>query len=386
MTEWSDSWYRAQRKRVRNAVARLVVCVIPVAAIVLIGNSAPLLIISILVGMGIMTIVVALQGRRALRERRVLRVVPATDGRLCPRCYRPLDGLRCERCATEHTAEAVRDHWEQYPHHTATDHPSQRGGTRLWRAIQSKPSIGLALVVAMWIVLGVVWALVMRDSVIVSMIRFSNMLFMALGILLLRLGVKRYVGNAMHCAGCGYEQAAGGGAKCPECGSEWGRAGGLIRGRVVRSRGLVVAGLALFMLYPATMFVDVTPGRLASLTPTWLLMEQVEGRQSAGYSSYTLWPVLAARNLSATQDDTLTWMLIREITVAPRGFVTAEWAMLSLRTLSSEQHRGLLTGLIEKRTGHGYLTADDHAWLEQQTLSGTIPADLTDRVTAALQK
>jgi len=238
----------------------------------------------------------------------------------------------------------------------------------------------------MWIVLGVVWALVMRDSVIVSMIRFSNMLFMALGILLLRLGVKRYVGNAMHCAGCGYEQAAGGGAKCPECGSEWGRAGGLIRGRVVRSRGLVVAGLALFMLYPATMFVDVTPGRLASLTPTWLLMEQVEGRQSAGYSSYTLWPVLAARNLSATQDDALTWMLIREITVAPRGFVTAEWSMLNLRTLSSEQHRGLLTGLIEKRTGHGYLTPDDHAWLERQTLSGTIPADLTDRVTEALQK
>jgi len=26
------------------------------------------------------------------------------------------------------------------------------------------------------------------------------------------------------------------------------------------------------------------------------------------------------------------------------------------------------------------------AWLKQQILSGTIPADLTDRVTAALQK
>jgi len=349
MTEWSDSWYRAQRKRVRNAIAPLVVCVIPATAILLVGHSAPMLIIAILVGMAMMTIGVALQGRSALRERRVLRFVPATDGRLCPRCYRPLDGLRCGRCATEHTAEAVRDHWEQYPHQTAAGRLSQGGGIRLWRAIQSKPSIGLALIVAMWIVLGVVWALVMRDSVIVSMIRFSNMLFMALGILLLRLGIKRYVGDAMHCAGCGYEQAAGGGDKCPECGSEWGQAGGLIRGRVVRSRGLVVAGLVLFMVYPATSFLGFVPGRLASLTPTWLLMEQVEGRQSAGRSSYTLWPVLAARNLSATQDDALTWMLIREITVAPRGFVTAEWAMLSLRTLSSEQHRELISGLIEKR-------------------------------------
>ncbi len=399
---WSEAWHQGMRRRVRwhmagiasmAAVTVLTAVVAGAGLMSVLGRSeaswfrgATTGLVTVMVAPTVVMLVMLLYlVRRLRREQATLRLVPAHDGMVCPRCRRTLtvrgERARCAACKRDYLASQVRDDWAQYPHVNSTfwqpgSLRSDRLRTLAW-SIRNRPWCGAALSLVVWIA-GVAWyAWITNHVLIFAMIKMSYILLFFVAIQLTAMGAKRRVGDSLHCTKCDYERApTGSGESCPECGLGWREPGALVRGRVTRSPALIWAGAAIFLVYAALL---LSGQRLRTATPTWLLFTEVSSEQAAGGSSVDIWPVLTARSLSPEDQERLTDLLIQEIIVAPRGFVNREWAVLLPRSLTEAQVRRLFEGLLAKHDRKSYLSADDHRWMESMIQTGAIPAELAER-------
>lgn len=409
--QWGEAWQRAQRARCRGLLIATVIMAFMLAMMVGIGvviektrrpNATP----PVSRGFGIaapgLPIALMFLAPAALlcwryrRERLVLTRIPVSDGHVCPKCRALLaedsDRLRCPRGHGAFTPTAVRGYWEQYPYPNRQRAPDGAGAATDWSGrwesirwtLRNRPAVtGVALVVV-WLATSLAITITTSFSFVFSALKSVHMLFFSIALLFVMLGWKRRKGDALHCATCDYERAAGAVERCPECGSRWTLPGALTRGTAVRSRSMLWTGGLMLSLYAVSygglIFMDLIGKRSfrASVTPTWVLFKTIELRQDSGFSSYRQWPELGSRSLTTRQQERLTQLLMNEIIEAPRGFVVVEWAVMGGLTLTGDQTLRFFERLLDKRD-RSHLSRGDMQWMQMQINAGTLPDALRER-------
>lgn len=160
-----------------------------------------------------------------------------------------------------------------------------------------------------------------------------------LGIGFVTHGLTRRIGEDLCCAQCNYpyhEDVE----VCPECGAHWNERGGLLSGRLERSRAFVAAGAALLVM---SVVLAIRPLR-----------------------AQLLWPIMPTR------------MLIAQAS-RPDFWSAQDWAELAQRPLSPQQVQQLADGLLARRWATGRLDADPTAWLERQIAAGALQDRIVER-------
>lgn len=308
-------------------------------------------------------IVIASLFFRRIRNR-TMELVPAHDGMVCPACVLALsgdsgDGVRtCPRCERQYEPDQLRRYWDL----SLTDplaaastwsdmmrsqpHAKRISITDILRSWRGKLICMLISVTAIFVMTGIIMAVVMGTSVIAGTLSYVHMFPFMVGMFLFMSAAKRREGATAYCASCKYQMPPGISrttiANCPECGSPWSEIGGLIHGEVRRRRGPMIAGAILIVLGALPMFFPDT-------VSTW-----------------------RSKLLPASA-------LINEVTARNAGFTFGEWAELNTRTLTDQQRITLATGLLDKRHDALYLGKDESTWLDQQIAAGALPDDLVDR-------
>lgn len=152
-------------------------------------------------------------------------------------------------------------------------------------------------------------------------------------------GLTRRAGTAPHCAHCGYEFDDELDL-CPECGAGWKRRGGVVEGRLHRSRVLVGTGISLLVLGVLLTIRPLLGQAFSPLVPTRFLIAQASGRD--------------------------TWS-------------PSDWTELMSRRLSREQVQRLADGLLERRWQTGRLDPAASGWLEQEIVGDGLSAATRER-------
>ena len=183
-----------------------------------------------------------------------------------------------------------------------------------------------------------------RGSLIASSFDAMHMGLMCSGMFFIMLAFVRG-GTEPRCASCEYllEGAPDGGYEvCPECGGGLRAKGSIATGRKTVIKPMIVVGVALLLLSFASF-----------------------GRFSRGSARAV--PYLP------------TGALIKEVTAAPRGFTSNEWAELLTRPLTPSQQEDLFEGLIELRERRGHASREAEGWLDRTAMAGSVPGALIER-------
>jgi hypothetical protein len=208
---------------------------------------------------------VALMAAFVRSLRRIGRLVPQHEGRLCPHCRRIMgttatQPLECRACHVTFLPATLVRYWEQYVfsprdaallrwEHMATSNTGRRlRWAGAMQAIRISPLYSVLWVVGCFTFAGVGLS-VFSSSHRTGMVQYIPMTVMMSGFVLVMHGVKRRVGESRYCAVCEYEQAPGRAVppRCPECNAEWAQPGGTVHGRPVTRPGLIAAGVVLFL-------------------------------------------------------------------------------------------------------------------------------------------
>lgn len=186
-------------------------------------------------------------------------------------------------------------------------------------------------------------------SLLVGVISNAHMGLMFTGFALIGLSIVRR-GEEPRCRVCQYDLEGapdGGYDACPECGANLRLSTSIIKG----TRRVVVP-----MIVAGALTVVVSFASIGFLT-----------RGSAAYMPYLP-----------------TGALIKEITVAPRGFTQDEWTELLTRTLTPAETEALFRGMLDQRDANGYMASEAEGWLDATALAGKAPADAIERYYAGM--
>ncbi len=148
-------------------------------------------------------------------------------------------------------------------------------------------------------------------------------------------------GDEPRCRKCQYDLAGapeGGYVTCPECGASLRFSTAIIKGTRRVITPMIVLGAALV---------------IASFASIGFL----------GHGSATYMPYLP------------NGALIKEVTVAPRGFTYEEWTELQTRTLTPTETETLFRGMLELRDTKGYVSPEAEGWLDATAIAQAVPAD-----------
>ncbi|KAA0213301.1 MAG: hypothetical protein DYG94_11800 [Leptolyngbya sp. PLA3] len=213
-------------------------------------------------------------------------------------------------------------------------------GTRwLGRRLGCDRRTGLLMLFLGWMIVCTFAALAAFGSGALLLLQFAWGGLLPLGTGFITHGLTRRAGSAPHCSRCGYEfddELE----RCPECGADWKRRGGVVEGRLHRSRTLVSTGVALLALGVLLTIRPLLGQAFSRLVPTRFLIAQASGRD--------------------------TWS-------------PSDWSELMSRTLSREQEQRLADGLLDRRWQTGRLDPAASGWLEQEIVSGGLPDAARER-------
>lgn len=190
----------------------------------------------------------------------------------------------------------------------------------------------MLLIFAAWILIATISAFIAWGSAALLVLQFGWGGLLPLGMGFVTHGLTRRIGEEPHCAHCGYafdEEVQ----VCPECGAPWKQRGGVLSGRLERSRAFVAVGAACLVLAVLLTIRPLIGHVLGPLVPTSVLIAQASGQD--------VW----------SQQD---------------------WTELSSRQLSSQQVQVLAEGLLNRRWATGRLDRAPTSWLEQQVVSGML--------------
>lgn len=181
-------------------------------------------------------------------------------------------------------------------------------------------------------------------SLLIASLSNIYMALMWTGFALIGLAFVRH-GDEPRCRKCQYDLAGapeGGFHLCPECGANLRLPHGVMKGTRRIILPMLVSGVVVVLASFASMGLFI--------------------RGSGTYMPYLP-----------------TGSLIREVTSAPRGFTSGEWAELLTRQLTPQQTEQLFQGLLELREARGYYSNDAEGWMDQAAMAASVPPDLIER-------
>lgn len=174
----------------------------------------------------------------AQRLRRLVSLLPACEGRVCPKCHAELpaqpEAENCAHCRIPYTISRVHEFWERSagPEHLRMRWPPDDGRRRLqavqrftaWRKAHPLLFNLIAPTVATGLVFGSFLG-AFREFVIALISAAAYAPFfaaVAAGAYFRQRRVREAAGTR-RCAKCGYQQPPNGavGQRCPECGARW---------------------------------------------------------------------------------------------------------------------------------------------------------------------
>jgi hypothetical protein len=371
---WKDRdgvWQTTLRKQMRNATLQVAACAVVASGIItliLVGAVRTIGAVTRQIGGGgsfdwgffwsasfgpaffLLAPLVAIGWMRR-RTNRILSLVPAHDGRVCPRCAQVLIEAeprhRCERCGRTFADAELVEFWEQ-----SVSAPKSAGATRAWQVTPSAPVAkprrrrlrsmltGLPLMIGLVIVFWLLdWRGLAIGCFIGGVLMYPVFAGVAKTIQYRRLGTER-------CAKCGHLKPPDRAASrvCTECGTDWSSPGGTVRDAKMtrRARGWAAFSVAAIAFVLFVMVAIPWSGRLPA-------------------------SVIRALPTSIVLDK-----------VARSSFAPNWWAELNQRPLTARQHAKLCDRLIEARR-RGLCSRQGREWMMQQIIDGT----LDDEITAA---
>lgn len=308
--------------------------------------------------------------RRLHVERAIIRLVPESDGRICPRCRRSLtqlpDAGECPKCGQPYVVEILQRYWEAYAlepttagewllkmdagRTDATKSFSLRRLHQLWFATRSRLDYMIASLLVFYLIASYFFALLLHVTFLGMFMKMLPYAFMMLGMSLISKGWRRRVGEERTCVACGYLQAPEGetAEQCPECGGSWRQPGGFHRGRNVRAPWMMFAGAMLLLGCLGLMSIDlIAPG--------------------------------FAPSMSIPPQELSTQALIETVMDPGAGFTTDEWTVLLSRTTTAEQELALAEGLLAFRRSRTHFDQDAEAWMHKKVKAKALPEDLVER-------
>ena len=309
--------------------------------------------------------------QKAKELKRILTLVPETDGQLCIKCVERLtEASVCQLCGQQFDQETIRAYWELFAFAPST-RVNQRGELLdgdIDDESQVASQVGAtcrrilldtALPVACLIVLVAVIAALSGGSILLAMVDqlpwLAYGLCLGAGIVMIAKGrVGERAGKARHCPECGYQRIPTGSNpdRCPECGLPWSGSGGSVTGRPVLQRRRLFLGLLLCL---------VAFGALMSAS----------GRSGTGW--VRRWGVRLLPTSS----------LINQATTDELFRSGAVWDELTNRSLSKEQRHALAAALMDGRRdreqGMLMMCKPAGAWFATELASGSLPDNLIQR-------
>lgn len=188
-----------------------------------------------------------------------------------------------------------------------------------------------------------------RGSVLVSILGNLHMGVLFMGMALVFAAFVRG-GKEPRCARCEYllEGAPEGGYEvCPECGQDLRTQGATVEG----SKRIIWPMIAAGVVVAVIAFAGIG----------------VFSRGSAAMTRYMP-----------------TGSLIKEVTTAPRGFTSTEWAELLTRQLSQEQTERLFEGMLGLRDKRSYYDRQAEGWMDRTAMAAGVRAELIERYYAGM--
>ncbi len=341
--EKDNPWMKRQTKRVRMVTLSVVVMGVISVGYAILMSSIGLRVLNSggvmqfgwpwVFGIGFILYFIGMDGfvlRVFLRERRIRKLVPAHEGRVCPKCIRMMEEIesescQCARCKCVWSDPDLTRYWEQFVLarkesaqwlvEERLSHQVRKIGVRQ-RIIPfavAHPAIWNGVSFAVFASGYVGWSIYVQTHWTQVLFKFLMFGPMFLGATLVGLGMNRRRGHESRCAVCDYSksptQKRDDDTKCPECGAFWNAPGGTIHGTLSKRPGLMYTGVACMALFFVVTFARFSPlaSFAARVVPNTVIVQQLGANLHAGNA---MWAELGNRQLEADEVNTLANLLM----------------------------------------------------------------------------